>query len=313
MRVRLKVLLLCVLGGSAACGSVQDAETALKQFEGKTLILRHPLQSDSQHYDAEGKVLKGGNEGSWTVFGGILIDQVTLTPGKLRVDGRRVFFLFQENKLVLFEFTRLKGHGTPPFSPSLSVEISLDKPVDSAEHARTILKRVFALNTSDVMKLLPDFWRIYLADHHFSYEPSQKKEEEYRWRPQPAGNSQPAEYVKPETTSDSTNRDAANTDTIEPIFHVGKDENVTAPKVRLAPAPEYSAITQYEKYRGVVVLNLIVGTDGKVYRVRLLRPLGMGLDEIAVAGVQTWRFAPSTHKGQPVAVEMNIEVAFNID
>jgi TonB family protein len=308
MPIRPKVLLLCVLAGTAACASAQDAETALKQFEGKTLILRHPLLSDNQRYDAEGKVSGGDSEGSWTVLSGVLVDHVTLTPDKLRVEGRRIFFLFPNQKLVLFEFTRLKDRGAPPFSPSLTVQISLDKPVDSAEQARTILKRVFALNTSDFLKTLPDFWRVYLMDHHFSYDPSQVKEAEYSWREQPAGSSQPAQYAQPDATTNST-----NSDTIEPVFHIGKDNNVKAPEAKLTPGLEYSAIAQYEKYRGVVVVNLIVGTDGKVHRVRLFRPLGMGLDEIAESTVKTWRFNPSTHKGQPVAVEMNIEVAFNID
>jgi hypothetical protein len=56
-------------------------------------------------------VLKGGNEGSWTVYGGIVVDRVALTPDKLRIAGRRIFFLFPKQKLVLFEFTRLKVEG----------------------------------------------------------------------------------------------------------------------------------------------------------------------------------------------------------
>jgi Gram-negative bacterial TonB protein C-terminal len=34
----------------------------------------------------------------------------------------------------------------------------------------------------------------------------------------------------------------------------------------------------------------------------VVHPLGMGLDENAVATVSTWRFAPATKDGQPVAV-----------
>jgi protein TonB len=59
-------------------------------------------------------------------------------------------------------------------------------------------------------------------------------------------------------------------------------------------------------------VNVVVGTDGKAHRIRLLRALGMGLDEIALSTVRTWRFQPATRNGQPVAVEMNIEVAFNM-
>src|ERR1700686_5711719 len=86
MRLPLKVLLLCIVTG-AASASAQDTEAALNQFAGKTLILRHPLQGDSQRYDTEGRVLKGGNEGSWTVHGGIVVARVALTPDKIPYRG----------------------------------------------------------------------------------------------------------------------------------------------------------------------------------------------------------------------------------
>ena len=59
-------------------------------------------------------------------------------------------------------------------------------------------------------------------------------------------------------------------------------------------------------------MNLIVGNDGTVHHIRLVRPLGLGLDESARSMIQTWRFQPATRDGQPVAVEMNVEVAFNL-
>ena len=57
---------------------------------------------------------------------------------------------------------------------------------------------------------------------------------------------------------------------------------------------------------------MIVGKDGAVHKVRLVRPLGLGLDESAQSTIQTWQFQPATRNGQPVAVEMNVEVSFNL-
>ena len=59
------------------------------------------------------------------------------------------------------------------------------------------------------------------------------------------------------------------------------------------------------------MLTLVVNKDGRVENIRLLRPVGMGMEEAAVAVVQTWRFKPTTRDGEAVAVEMNVEVAFN--
>jgi protein TonB len=94
------------------------------------------------------------------------------------------------------------------------------------------------------------------------------------------------------------------------IFHVG--DGVSAPRPIFTPEPEFSEEARKAKYQGVVVLNIIVGTDGRVHTPRVVRSLGMGLDEKAIEGVKTWKFDPSKRNGQSVAVEMNIEVAFNL-
>ena len=94
------------------------------------------------------------------------------------------------------------------------------------------------------------------------------------------------------------------------IFHVG--EGVSAPRPIFTPEPEFSEEARKAKYQGVVVLNIVVGTDGRVHSPRVVRSLGMGLDEKAIEGVKTWKFDPSKKDGRPVAVEMNIEVAFNL-
>ncbi|MBZ5492564.1 MAG: energy transducer TonB [Acidobacteriia bacterium] len=307
MRVKLTILLLSILAANATSWA-QDAEATLKQFEGKTLILRHALQSDSQQYDAAGKVLKGGKDGSWTVFGGIMIDRVTLTPDKLRLEGQRIFFLFPKQKLTLFEFKRRKAFKGPPFSPSVNVEVILDKPIDSAEQGLTVLGRIFALKTEDFLESLPDFWRAYLLDHHFNYDASQKKEAEYRWSEEVPKASKPIQNVPSESTKDPKHEDSHELAT----YPIGPGSGVKAPKPKHTPEPDYSEIAKYEGYQGTAVVNVIVGTDGNVHYVRLLRPLGMGLDENAQSTVQTWRFQPAIRNGQPVAVEMNIEIAFNL-
>jgi len=301
----ISILLLSLLANIASA-STQEAENALKEFEGKVLILRHPLRDDSLRYDAEGKVLKGGPEQSWTTNGALLIDRIELTPEKISIAGRRIFVLFGKNGLVLMEFKRLKDRGSPPLSPSIKTEISLDQPVNSAEQARAVLSRVFALNTAGLFDSLPDFWRRYLAGH-LRYDSSLKQDEEFYWNYKREESLIPVQSLEP-TTKSGTGDDEIK----KPVFHVGKDDQVKAPQAKFTSAPEYSAIAQYENYQGIVVVSIVVASDGSVHDVRLLRALGMGLDDIARATVQTWRFRPATHNKEPVAVEMNIEVAFDL-
>jgi TonB family protein len=301
----ISILLLCMFANIASA-SAQEAENALKEFEGKVLIFRHPLRDDSLLYSAEGKVLKGGPEESWTTNGGLLIDRIALTPEKISIAGRRIFILFGKNGLILLEFKRLKGSGSPPLSPSIKTEINLNQPVNSAEQARTVLSRVFALNTAGLFDSLPDFWRRYLAGH-LRYDSSLKQDEEFYWNYKIEERLIPVQGIQPTAKSSPADEEAEN-----PVFHVGKDDKVKAREARVTPGPAYSEIAQYEKYRGIVVVSIVVASDGRVHNVRLLRALGMGLDEIARDTVQTWRFRPATHNKEPVAVEMNIEAAFDL-
>lgn len=95
------------------------------------------------------------------------------------------------------------------------------------------------------------------------------------------------------------------------VFRPGSG-GVTAPRVVYDPEPEYSDAARKVKYQGSVILWLIVGPDGRPHNIRVQRTLGMGLDERAIEAVSKWRFAPSTLNGQPVAVEINVEVSFRL-
>ena len=94
------------------------------------------------------------------------------------------------------------------------------------------------------------------------------------------------------------------------VFHVGN--GISPPVAIYAPDPDYSEEARKVKHQGTVILNVIVGPDGRVHSPRVVRSLGLGLDEKAVEKVLVWKFDPAKKDGRPVAVEMNIEVSFNL-
>jgi len=94
------------------------------------------------------------------------------------------------------------------------------------------------------------------------------------------------------------------------VYRVGG--GVSAPRVLYAPDPNYSDEARKAKYQGTVVLWVIVGPDGRVHDVRVQRTLGLGLDEKAIEAVRTWKFEPAKRNGQPVAVQVNVEVNFRL-
>jgi TonB family protein len=95
------------------------------------------------------------------------------------------------------------------------------------------------------------------------------------------------------------------------IYHVGKD-GILPPRPTYTPEPDFSEVARHAKYQGTVVLNIVIDKAGKISQIKLERALGMGLDENAIESVKRWRFTPATRNGQPVAVEMNVEIAFNL-
>ena len=59
-------------------------------------------------------------------------------------------------------------------------------------------------------------------------------------------------------------------------------------------------------------MKIIIDKTGAVARPEIVRPAGYGLDEQAVTGVRNWKFEPAMRDGKPVAMEMFVQVAFNL-
>jgi TonB family protein len=86
----------------------------------------------------------------------------------------------------------------------------------------------------------------------------------------------------------------------------------TAPRITHYVDPKYTDEARKLKVRGSVLLYLVVGTDGRAHDIRVVRPLGHGLDEEAVKAAEQWKFAPGADHGTPVPVELNAEAVFRI-
>lgn len=94
------------------------------------------------------------------------------------------------------------------------------------------------------------------------------------------------------------------------VYRVGG--GVSAPRALYAPDPEYSDAARKAKYQGTVVLWVVIDQSGRPRQVKIARSLGMGLDEKAIEAVRLWRFEPARMDGQPVAVQVNVEVNFRL-
>jgi TonB family protein len=87
---------------------------------------------------------------------------------------------------------------------------------------------------------------------------------------------------------------------------------VSAPQVIHSVEPEFTDDARRADYQGTAAIQLIVDPQGNPQNVRVVRHLGMGLDQRAVDAVRQYRFRPAMYQGHPVAVQMVIEVDFHL-
>jgi|SRR5580658_7331143 TonB family protein len=77
-------------------------------------------------------------------------------------------------------------------------------------------------------------------------------------------------------------------------------------------AAQFSDEARRKKYQGVCLLSVIVDPQGMPQNVKVIRALGLGLDENAVVAVGKYRFKPAMRNGEPVPVMLNIAVNFRL-
>lgn len=94
------------------------------------------------------------------------------------------------------------------------------------------------------------------------------------------------------------------------VYRIGG--GVSAPSLVFKVEPEYSEEARKAKFQGTVVLQVVVDEKGQPKELKVVRPLGLGLDEKAIEAVMKWRFRPGYKDGKPVAVAATIEVNFRL-
>ncbi len=95
------------------------------------------------------------------------------------------------------------------------------------------------------------------------------------------------------------------------LYRVGG--GISAPVALNTVEAEFSDEARRNKYQGVCLVALIVDVHGNPQNPRVVRPLGMGLDEKALEAVMKYKFKPAMKDGKtPVPVMINVEINFRI-
>lgn len=86
------------------------------------------------------------------------------------------------------------------------------------------------------------------------------------------------------------------------------------PVVVRVPQVPYPRAAKRASIEGTVKLEVTVGTDGRVLRVRVLKRLGYGLDEAAVRALKRARFKPAMGSdGKPMVYTLRYKYTFRLE
>jgi TonB family protein len=96
----------------------------------------------------------------------------------------------------------------------------------------------------------------------------------------------------------------------EKTEHIGK--SVTPPVAVYTVNPKYSDEARSKNVQGTCLLQIIVDAKGITQNPRIVKPIGYGLDEMAIDAVKQYRFKPATKDGKPVPVYMTIAINFRL-
>ncbi len=94
------------------------------------------------------------------------------------------------------------------------------------------------------------------------------------------------------------------------IVHVGGA--LKAPRQTSSVDPEYPALARHVHLSGTVVIDAVIDEHGNVVQARVVSGHPLFLPE-ALKAVLQWKYEPTTLNGQPVSVELEVQVHFNLN
>jgi TonB family protein len=240
---------------------------------GKQVYLRGMWDGDKLSFDADGQPAQAYSPLPFTEAA-FKAASVKLKDGKLQVKGERIQLRFNPDGTI---------DGLPDKAEHGGRMLIEVQGVPGTDFGKA-LDAIFVSNLASLTPSLPNYWQFY-AQKNFM----------------PAGTA---------VTDSPAAIEAAEKSRASRAMHIGG--SVKPPKVLNSVKPSYTAGARAAKFSGNVQVYLWVERDGSVSHLQVTKPVGMGLDDVAVAAVRQYKFAPATRDGNPVTVDLYIDVNFQI-
>lgn len=307
------IIVSLVFLATLAFSQAPDLEQHLRQeYQGKTFLLRGFYSGDELRYNSTGELPQNTSSGDWTEDGFVTINEVHVLDDRIQIEACRLLVIMRDHEFHFrpAERKELVEPKSQPLVVSIEIYMAMHNP--DPELVDAALSRIFLTGQDRLGALVPEYWRSCVSPGLAGKNQNCQFSSEISVVPgvAPAG---PASNAIPQVSTPSTDSSGARLNSGVPshgVFHVGG--GVKPPRVLNSPEPEFSESARAVKFQGVMTLAMIVDQEGHPRDIRILSPLGGGLDVKAVHAVENWRFQPAEKDGQPVRVEIAVEVNFHL-
>lgn len=270
--------------------SAAVASALAAAYKNKVLMMGKFYSGPELQFSSDGKLIKGGDPGPWTLDAFVRLDDMAYKGNNLVMSGHRIeyFWSGKDEELV-------SGLG-----PTVEIDIASDPATASLSKVMQQINSVFPSGHVSLADHVPNYWKPYLLSEAKAVTAPASKAGK-AGKPMPAkGGGAPAMPAKKGTSHASA--------TPSPLMKKGE----TSPKVVSAPPAPYTKEARAVGLAGKAIFLVDVGADGQPRNLILIKPLGLGLDDKGAETVLKWKFKPATLDGKPVAAEVPVAVTFKM-
>jgi TonB family protein len=264
--------------------STDQAKQLELRYQGIRASVRYLVSDSKVRYDAAGNLVGKWNAGRWTWHS-------TVEVTKVEAKGR--FIKVKANRLLL-NYDRSTHKFAPLRSGTMEIEIETSPDAAGNIDVEKEWNKAFLKPSEEYPLDMQPYWRPFISCIIHPETDECEFYEKKSWEPE-VYNVNPKSIWKPAYPD---------------VYNVGG--GVTPPKVRSRVEPAYTEIARRAKVQGTVLLEAIVRKNGTIEILRVIRPLGYGLEESAADALSQWTFQPGTRMGQPVNVALYVEINFNL-
>jgi len=282
MKYLVFTLICCVLMSSTdvTADTRQNLENDLRQiYEHKLLSLKTPYAANKLQFNAQGTLAGSSVACPWSICGMLQVEKVVLAHGRLEIGGKRVILALRSGKtdVRVIPLATVRG---------IQIRVDLpDSPLDVPQ-VNQILSRVF--EGGGLLERVDKYWKPKFD----------------------VGGPDAADQMK--VLRDSTpGAIVAELEGGRPVYLVNPGK-VDPPKPIHTPDPEYTDSARQLRVQGTTVMLVVVDEKGYPEVLEITKGLGEGLDLMALTAVAGWTFKPAMKNGEPVAVMINVQVAFRL-